>query len=268
MYHSVSASSHDPWRLHVTPQAFETQLRVLRERYRPLALRELGARLAAGEVPPRSVVVTFDDGYRDNLDVAAPLLASFELPATVFVTTGYLGLARDFWWEELAEVCALAGIDPRERWERLRGLDRREREGELDGLWAVAGRERPEPSTALTPAEVARLAAAAGIEIGAHTRTHPHLSTLTEAEQLEEIDGSRRELEAALGEPVTSFSYPHGDFSPATKRLVGAAGLTLACTTAPGAVSSLSDPLELPRVRALSWDADAFARELDLRLAR
>lgn len=266
MYHSISHRSPDPWRLHVPPQVFAEHLRVIRERYRPVTLLELGDGLAARRLRPRSVAVTFDDGYLDNLEAAVPLLESLGVPATVFVTTGYVGAARDFWWEELTEVCALLGTESRDEWERLRGLESAERERELDRLWSRSGHVRKSPSTVLAWDDLRRLASSSAVEIGAHTRTHPHLSTLGEEQQREEIAGSRRELEEQLETRVTSFSYPHGDASAVTKRLVADAGFTLACTTESGAVSAAADPLALPRLQALSWDAEAFARELDRRL--
>lgn len=267
MYHSVSHALLDPWHLHVAADRFEEHVRVIRRRYRPLSLRELSAHLLDGGVPSRSVVVTFDDGYRDNFTVAKPLLEENGVPATVFVTSRYVGAGRDFWWEELEAVCAALGVEARQEWERLRPLRLEEREVELDRLWAVAGRPRPKATSVLTRDELAELGTSPLIEIGAHTRSHPHLATLSELEQQQEIQGSRRELEAIVGGPVTSFSYPHGDFSRVTTRLVDAAGLNVACTTKSLPVTSTSALLELPRVQALGWDAATFTRELDRRLA-
>jgi peptidoglycan/xylan/chitin deacetylase (PgdA/CDA1 family) len=267
MYHSISAAPHDPWRLHIGADRFEEHVRVIRRRYRPLSLRQLAAHVLDGDIPSRSVVVTFDDGYRDNFTVAKPLLEENGVPATVFVTSHYVGVDRDFWWEELEAVCAALRVDARQEWERLRPLGLGEREVELDRLWAAVGQSRPRAAFVLTRDELTDLGASPLIEIGAHTRSHPHLATLSELEQEQEIEGSRRELEANVGAPVTSFSYPHGDFSQVTRRLVQAAGFTVACTTKSRPVSSASALLELPRVHALGWDAATFTRELDRRLA-
>jgi peptidoglycan/xylan/chitin deacetylase (PgdA/CDA1 family) len=267
MYHSISDAPLDPWRLHVGADRFAEHLEVIHRRFRALSLRELSAHMLDGDIPPRSVVVTFDDGYRDNLTVAKPLLEDRGVPATVFVTTQYVGSARDFWWEELETVCALLGLEAREEWDRLQPLGPDERESELDRLWDALGRPSPAASSVLTRDELAELAASPVIEIGAHTLSHPRLAALLEAEQRDEIEGSRRELEAITGTTVRSFSYPHGDFSPLTTRLVHAAGLTVACTTRSLPVTPASALLELPRVQALDWDAETFTRELDRRLA-
>lgn len=96
----------DPHAICVSPGRFREHLEVIRARYNPIALADLLAALSDGRVPRLSVVVTFDDGYADNLLEAKPLLERYEVPATVFVTTGYVGLGREFWWDEL-ERCLL-----------------------------------------------------------------------------------------------------------------------------------------------------------------
>jgi peptidoglycan/xylan/chitin deacetylase (PgdA/CDA1 family) len=120
MYHRVTELASDPYELTVTPQHFEEQLEVLCKYGRPIPLQRLVSSLS-GEVssrrlpgvealadvcrgermPSRSVVLTFDDGYADNLLNARPLLERYEVPATVYVATGSVGGAHEFWWDEL-----------------------------------------------------------------------------------------------------------------------------------------------------------------------
>jgi peptidoglycan/xylan/chitin deacetylase (PgdA/CDA1 family) len=95
LYHRVAELSSDPQLLSVTPQHFAEHLEILRKHYRPIPLQQTDKLLR------RSVVVTFDDGYADNLWNAKPLLERYDVPATVFVTTGYVGQDREFWWDEL-----------------------------------------------------------------------------------------------------------------------------------------------------------------------
>lgn len=101
MYHRIAVERSDPWRLCVSPAHFDEQLDALRRHGRILPLAELQRRIVARDAEPGSVAITFDDGYADNLLAAAPLLARHDVPATVFVTTGYLGGVREFWWDEL-----------------------------------------------------------------------------------------------------------------------------------------------------------------------
>lgn len=101
MYHSVAETSSDPWGLRVSPEHFAEQLEILRGHAQPLALQQFVEAHHAGHIPDRAVVVTFDDGYADNLYNAKPLLEQYNIPATVFLASGYIGQAHEFWWDEL-----------------------------------------------------------------------------------------------------------------------------------------------------------------------
>ena len=103
MYHRVGEEGADPWGLRVSPAHFAEHLDVLVRRTHPMALSRMAASLG-GRLPRRAVAVTFDDGYADNLLRARPLLDRHDVPATVFLTTGYLGGAREFWWDALEQV--------------------------------------------------------------------------------------------------------------------------------------------------------------------
>jgi peptidoglycan/xylan/chitin deacetylase (PgdA/CDA1 family) len=113
LYHRVADLKSDPWGLAVTPARFAEQLRVLRKHGPILSLAALGVGLRDGCLPDRCVAITFDDGYADNLHVAKPLLQRYDVPATVFVTTGALVSKREFWWDELARVILEPGWLPR-----------------------------------------------------------------------------------------------------------------------------------------------------------
>jgi peptidoglycan/xylan/chitin deacetylase (PgdA/CDA1 family) len=266
MYHSISSGRPDPWDLCVAPDLFAQQLQVLHEGFRVVSLTELRRAVVAGEPPSHGVVITFDDGYRDNLLVAKPLLEEHGLPATVFVTTGYVGASRDFWWDELEALAASTGVASRELWEELQALGHEERLARLAGLWASAGSSPPEPSLRLSHGELERLAAGPLIRLGAHTATHPHLSALPPAAQRHEIEASRSYLAEITDRPIEDFSYPHGDFSQETLALVTAAGFESACTTHSTPVTRQTSRFELPRIQVGNWDGDGLERELKRRL--
>lgn len=101
LYHRVLDVSFDPQRLCVSPVHFKEHLEIIKKSCTVLSLHELHNGLELGRLPKRGVVVTFDDGYADNLWNAKPLLERYGVPATVFVTTGYSGHEREFWWDEL-----------------------------------------------------------------------------------------------------------------------------------------------------------------------
>ena len=104
MYHRVAEVSPDPWGLCVTPQHFAEHLEVLRSCGRPLPLQELADELATDSVSDRAVVVTLDDGYADNLHNGMPLLCQYDVPATVFITSGCIDSVNEFWWDELERL--------------------------------------------------------------------------------------------------------------------------------------------------------------------
>jgi peptidoglycan/xylan/chitin deacetylase (PgdA/CDA1 family) len=101
MYHRVAEADSDPWSLCVTPKNFAEHLEVLRKYGYPLHLQQLIKRLGNRQPVHRSIVVTFDDGYADNLYNAKPLLEKYNIPATVFVTTSGLEQNQEFWWDKL-----------------------------------------------------------------------------------------------------------------------------------------------------------------------
>lgn len=104
MFHRIADPICDPWGLSVGRCHFEAQMRSLKARRIPLPMREFVARLEDGTLPRLAVAVTFDDGYGDNVRAAKPILEAVGVPATVFLTTGYLGKGKEFWWDELARL--------------------------------------------------------------------------------------------------------------------------------------------------------------------
>jgi peptidoglycan/xylan/chitin deacetylase (PgdA/CDA1 family) len=112
LYHRVAKTSIDPWRMSVTPRHFGEQLDVLRRLGNLLRVDQLVRTLSDGELPERCIVVTFDDGYADNLVHAKPLLERFDVPATAFLSTGYVGQEREFWWDELSHLLLQPGTLP------------------------------------------------------------------------------------------------------------------------------------------------------------
>ncbi len=110
MYHRIAEPPVDPWGLAVSPAHFEEHLHVLRRTRQPFPLAEFIGRLISGTLPSNAVVLTFDDGYVDNLTVAKPLLAAANIPAIVFLPTGYINRSEAFWWDELATLILLDDI--------------------------------------------------------------------------------------------------------------------------------------------------------------
>jgi peptidoglycan/xylan/chitin deacetylase (PgdA/CDA1 family) len=112
MYHRVTNLPNDPHFVAVKPTYFAEHMEMIRKHYMPIRLQQLVEALQDGKIPTRAVVITFDDGYADNLHEAMPLLERYDIPATMFVTAGGLGSQRESWWNELDRLLLQPGILP------------------------------------------------------------------------------------------------------------------------------------------------------------
>jgi peptidoglycan/xylan/chitin deacetylase (PgdA/CDA1 family) len=112
MYHRVAEVPCDPWGLCVTPRHFDEQLQVLRQHGEIISAAALGDALKSGRLPRRAFVLTFDDGYADNLLAAKPLLVKHDAPATLFLCTGALDSIFEFWWDAVERIFLHPGTLP------------------------------------------------------------------------------------------------------------------------------------------------------------
>jgi peptidoglycan/xylan/chitin deacetylase (PgdA/CDA1 family) len=250
-YHGVRANGREPApfkALHVTQQTFEGHCRLLSESCNPISLDDLrAARAGMRPLPPRPVLVTFDDGYRGVLECALPALERFHVPAVVFVAAGPVLNGTCFWFDVLCRTSGEAAVvaaraAPYDEWQAL--------VAGLEMLAPESERHRP-----LTLAELKTLAASPLIEIGGHTMSHPTLALAPIDDQYREIVECRRVLQEALGAPIDSFAYPYGslkqDFTADTAAVVRQAGFGLAFTTGEAFATVNGDPFQIPRFMML-----------------
>lgn len=166
-YHRVADDHPNPWT--ISCAAFQQQMDYLAARFDVVTLAEAQRRIGRGRNRRPTAVITFDDGYADNMSFAVPLLLDRKLPFTYFVTSGNVETGQAF-PHDLALGVPL------------------------------------EPNT---PGQIRQLAAA-GAEIGAHTRTHADLAQVDEADLRSEILGSKHDLERMIGKAVRYFAFPFG----------------------------------------------------------
>ncbi len=276
-YHRIGDPTDSPFDRDVfsaTPELLDRQLAFARQHFdviSPYDLPDVIERRGG-----RYLLLTFDDGYRDNYEHAFPILQAHSLRAVFFLTTGFLDRAQLAWWDEIAWMIRRS---PRESltlsdWmtERLT-FDEPSREravraalrlykslrGELTGPFLNALGEATESGrcgddvagdTWMTW-DMARELKAAGMWIGGHTVTHPVLSSLSRAEQANEIESCKRRLWEELGDPMRLFSYPVGSrhaFNDDTRACLNDAGVELAFSFYGGYRRFNDwDPYDIPR---------------------
>ena len=267
---------------------FDAQLRLLKRWFDVLPLPDAVDALRKGRLPARALAITFDDGYADNRTVALPILQRHSVPATFFVTTGFLDGGR-MWNDTVIEAlrsCTLPEVDldalglgrhrlnsteeRRAAIERVVGkvkyLPVDERQEKVDALAQLCGAPLPD-DLMLTSAQVREMRAA-GMTIGAHTVHHPILARLAEDEARDEIARGKSSLERILGEPVRLFAYPNGkprrDYLASHVRMAMEAGFDAAFTTANGTAGAGNSLFEIPRFTP--WDRTPL--RYGLRMAR
>lgn len=255
---------------------FRWQMEVLAQCFNVLPLGDAVRACVNGRLPPRAACITFDDGYRSLHDLALPVLREFGLPATVFITSGHVDKGN-MWNDRIIESLQAmpAGLldledlglgrymldDMKQRraaidvlTERSKYLPPAARQAAIERLGMLAGRD-PAPELMLTREMVLNLDRS-GVEIGAHTVSHPILSSLDDQSARTEIVGGKAELEAILGKPVSLFAYPNGkpgkDYDMRHVAMVREAGYDAGFTTEVGAITRSQDRYQLPRSRP--WD--------------
>jgi peptidoglycan/xylan/chitin deacetylase (PgdA/CDA1 family) len=284
LYHRVTEGCDDPYNICVTPGRFAEQIDHVRQRAEIVPLATLLDEPGEGRV-----AITFDDGYFDNAYEARAILEAAEAFATFFTVSGSIGSEREFWWDQLAYVLLHAPpstepveVDLNPRISVRLQLDTLHQR--MQSLWTIyltllarspTSNERSIAALAarlgmdllqrdshrvMSVSELRALAASRWAEVGAHTESHPRLTSTSRSEQRKEIEESRSALERLLGRPIRAFAYPFGEYSNETVELVAEAGLDLACTVDPGRVNGATDRLRLPRHEVRDWTGAEFSQ--------
>lgn len=291
IFHRVLTAPDPLFPEEVTTDRFEAQCQWIRRWFNVLPLETAVQRLRERSLPPRAAAITFDDGYRDNYEVALPILQRHGLTATFFIATGFMD--GQWMWndrvieairrtprESLAwsseedapyEVLPLHSLAHRQAAIRavLTGIkhlpfaQRAARVAALERLSGVTLGQGP----MMDPGQI-RALYRAGMQIGAHTVNHPILAALDAEPARAEIAEGRATLEALLQAPVPLFAYPNGrpgsDYTERDVALVRSLGFAAAVSTRWGVSLPTTDPFQLRRFTP--WDRSAS--RFGLRLAR
>lgn len=264
----------------VTPQTFRRHLQVLRKSFNPLTAEQFSAALTSGQWPERACIVTFDDGWLDNLQHALPILEECGVPAVLFIATDYIGTDRCFWQETLARYLAAAAsvpdrstplfaelgiahvleLPPAEARAATRAMIdslKSKPQAELDALlgkvhgllqqWQV---ELPQnhPDRFLSWPQVKQLADSGVVTIASHCCSHTPLTKLDADAVREELQRSRRVIQERIGIDTRDMAYPNGDHDVNIAAAVRDSGYRTAFTTNRGHVAAAANAFTLKRI--------------------
>jgi peptidoglycan/xylan/chitin deacetylase (PgdA/CDA1 family) len=279
--------------LSASPKNLEAHADYLCKHFNPISASELSECLEHPErLPRRPALVTFDDGYKDNAEVAWPILRKRNVPAVIFLATDHIGTGRPFLWDFAAYCfqhteCNFADVPQlgstrlasqvdrsaaAERWTvKSKSLPASERWSAAEAMRQSLGVEVPHKAFRnlyMTWHDVRRLASE-GCEFGGHTRTHPILTKMPADEACHEITGSFKRIAAELGRPPVAFAYPNGsqlDFSSEHQAAAREAGYSIAFSLEPGPTSLNAvrqHPMSIGRIYiGLNDDMPRFSAKL------
>lgn len=285
-YHRINTLKKDYHQLCVSPENFRQQMQYLKEHYLIVRFEEDWSKLDS-----EAVVITFDDGYLDNLEIALPILDELQVPAAIFVSTGTMDQSKELWWDELESLLLVGEQIPSSfrledeefgymwdtsTWEYRENCYRSihhliknfaglyKREEWMEQLWRWRGLKRTARKENLTVSEeeCRRLDRSGLISVGAHTVNHPSLAVLNRTEQEKEIKGSIDRLSDILGKRVTIFSYPFGsyraNYNKVSMEICQECGIIKAASTDNLLWNSKTNPYQIPRKVVRNWDLGEF----------
>lgn len=292
-YHRISLSPERGDPLKVSSCLFERQIRYVRNNYSIISADDLTASIRNGRpLPTNACLITFDDGWQDNFDLAFPILKRYQVPALVFLSTDYIGTGKVFWQVRLRDLLSRsAEADPSAEqvistWPMpisgiARGFHRLSRleqstevnrlieyfKGhsldEIEGFLPLSERAEAETCAqqgAMLSWEQVRVMAADGIAFGSHGKSHSILTQLSEAQLNDELIESKRLLEGMLQSRIDFVAYPNGDYDHRVLDVANKAGYLAAFTCRPGINETLDEPLEIRRINMREDSAAGIGR--------
>ena len=289
MYHRINPIEDPLYQMTVSPDYFEQHIRYIKEHF---ACRRFEEEWKQDDKP--TIVITFDDGYADNYLYALPILEKYQVPATIFVTTGNIGTKKEFWWDELGRLF-LCGeeypfeftledtiyhytwqtdtIDKRiELAKTLRWLLRMNPQIDIRNQWFQQIRDWARVSDdgrmgnySMTSEQLIKMNHSEMITIGGHTVNHLSLGAMDKVQQRKEIYNSIIDIKSWTGDVPTVFSYPFGtelDFNMDTIEILRELEIQKAATTSSQLWNCTCDQYKIPRKSVKNWNIDIFKEKI------
>lgn len=275
MYHRVIDDVGDPPfpiqpGMYVRKKSFRKQMFFLKRHFHIVSLQEMVHKMESGAQMTNCCSITFDDGWKDNFDVAFPVLKRYGIPATIFLTTGFIGTERWFWPEEVS--CRIFFLSQKRRLtelqdqigiilpktehidlitdsviKRLKQCHPAEREDIVDRIKSLCP-EKFRERHMMNWSEAREMLNSGLVSFGSHTAEHRLLSQLEKDEIDREVANSKNTIKGNLGADATLFAYPNGDFTETTKAILKKYKFSGAVTTKKGYVCHSTPTFEIPRI--------------------
>jgi peptidoglycan/xylan/chitin deacetylase (PgdA/CDA1 family) len=290
LYHRVN-DLRDPFFPALAVGVFDAQMNYLASHFNVISLSRLLDGLDQGTgIAPRTVAITFDDGYRDNYLYADPILKKYGLPASLFVATGYTDTSRTMWNDRIAGAIKATNrrvlnlelpaeslclpLDSRRSkvgalgliLEKLKGLPESQKRTITDAIVQQLGTRSSSSDRMMLGWSELREMLCSSWEVGSHTVEHRILTRISHAEMESELIDSKRILEQELQTPITLLAYPNGkdqDFADVVKASAQSAGYRAALTTLTGLNAEDFERFEIHRISPWEEDLSIFALKLE-----
>jgi peptidoglycan/xylan/chitin deacetylase (PgdA/CDA1 family) len=294
-YHRVASLCFDPLQLAVEPYNFEKQMEYLAQNYNVISIDRMKQHLESSQpFKDKTVLITFDGGYKDILYTANQVLQKYEIPAVVFTSTAKIIEGGRFWWKELEDFLVANNFEGQleleidyklRKWPLKTQFDRFQA---YDELYSILSDKKPPEQreiieqitsnlnlqaeefdnyNTMSAQELRKIEEGGLVTIGGHTHSYVKLSSLPKCEQAEEIWKNKKVLEEVTEHDIEYFSYPFSSdsgYTAETTDILEDNGFSLACSSSYGTVSiaGQTSRYELPRVKVGNWNAFTFYRFL------
>jgi len=224
VYHRTCASGSGRPYMATPADIFEQHMKFIKDNFKIVSMTEGLKNIYERKEKNICVSVNLDDGYMDNYLYAYPVLKKYKVPATIFLTTDYIGKNQVFWWDRVFNTVS----SDEHATDRINARLRTEKESEIQRIIKEMEDKSPllkkaQPSMMLGWEEIRKMKED-GINFGSHTKTHRNLCLLNDEEVEEELEGSKNTIEENLGAGDMEFSYPFGIYDERIKSLAKKAG--------------------------------------------
>jgi len=271
-YHRVTYHSGTDFLFHdnvisCSPEIFDSQMSFCRRYFTPITFSHFSNCLNDElRLPERPLIITFDDGYKDNFTYAFPILRKYKIPATIFLTTGYIGKNELFWWDAVAYSIKTSKrrqlemdinnssykfiLDSNEERRAsirklgliLKSLSNDKKNEILQQLFLLSDVRLPQSEISMGWDDVKEMCRE-GIEFGSHTVTHPILTKISGRDIIFELEESKKIIEGTIDKEVIAFAYPNGrreDFDSHIKNVLNELGYRFAVSCING-INDIAD---------------------------